>query len=250
MTTKENNNSASRAKRLLFNALQQNEKISVLEAWANVLSPNHVENIDHFEIVKLINALREEIKATKAEVEKLKLPTTLYDNYIEKALKATQVDNLNSAWANYRQYITQEVLLCLGFCAFIFEKDEFLFDDNDISEIEKLVSELEEKLKSGNIDPLLKFFISEQINTLRYSLNEYKIKGAKSFKSVYIAGIGQIVENEELIRSKAGASEINFLKQIWEKIKATTDKAEKLNKTLDTWKKLADKGSEIIGYLS
>lgn len=250
MMTEEKNNSASRAKHLLSIALQQDGNASVFASWVNVLLPKHEKTVDHFEIVRLINALREEIKTTKAEVEKYNLPLHLYDKYFENALKATQVDNLNSAWENYRKYITNEVLLCLSFCAFILQKDEFLFDEKDILEIEELVSDLDKNLEEGNIDPLLKFFISEQIKTLRYSLNEYRIKGAKTFKSVYIAGMAQVIENEELIRNNKDKTEINFLKRVWEKIKITTDKAENFNKGIDTWKKIAEKGKEIIGYLS
>ncbi len=250
MTIKENNNSASRVKQLLSNALQQDGNASVFATWVKVLFPKSEENIDHFEMVKILNALREEIKATRAEAEKLNLPMHLYDKYIDNALRATQVDNLNSAWQNYRQYINNELLLCLSFCAFIFQKDEFLFDEKDILTIEKLVNDLEKNLKEGNIDSLLKYFISEQIKTLRHSLNEYKVKGAKAFKSVYVVGMSQVIENEELIRDNKDKQEIHLLKQLWEKVKITTDKAEKFNKGIGTWKKIAETGKEIIGYLS
>lgn len=250
MEIEENNNSASRVRWLLLNALHESENITILEAWANVLLPEHGENIDHFEIVKLLNSLREEISVVKAEVVKLKVPSHLYEQYVEKALKATKVENLQSPWANYRQYITVDVLLCFSFCAYIVGKDEFSFDDSDINEIDKLISSLNEKIEVGDSDPLLKHFILLQIETLKHSLSEYRIKGTRSFKSTYITGISQIVENEELVRNNSETVEIGALKKIWEKVKSATETAAKANKSLDTWKKLIEKGSEVINYLS
>lgn len=250
MEVDENNNSASRARWILLNASHEHHKKSVLEAWANVLSPDHGENIDHFEIVKLIQALRDEIKATKAEAEKCKIPTNLYEHHIDKALEATQVENLTSQWITYRQFITPDLLLCFSFCAFIFGVDEFSFDEEDIEEIQKLISELELQVDDGAIDPVLKHFVTTQIKTLKHSLNEYRIKGAKAFKSAYVNGVVQVFENEELIKGKTDLSEINLLRKVWEKMKMATEKAASTNKAIDTWVKLIEKGSEVIEHLS
>lgn len=250
MSIEGNNNSASRARCILLNASQQSDRISVLHAWANVLVPDHDENIDHFEVVKLINSLREEILIVKAEAEICSLPNNLYENFLEKALNATQVDNLQGPWSNYCHHITDEVLLCFGFCAHIIAKDEFSFEDQDIDEIEEAITDLKKKIESGKVEPLLKHFITSQIETIRHSLNEYRIRGTKSFKSTYISGISQIVENEDLIRQNSTTSEITSLKKIWEKIKSSTEAAAKANKAIDSWTKLIEKGSDVIDYLS
>jgi len=250
MPDKVNNNAASRAQWLLLNARHERDQVTVLEAWSSVLVEDQEEVADHFEVVKLINSLREEILSVKAEAEKHELPTNLYKHYIEKALKATQVDNLNSPWANYKNNITDDVLLFFSFSAFIIGKDEFSFDDDDIEEIRKLIEDLNNRISEGEIDPLLKHFISLQIETLRHSLNEYHIRGTRAFKNTYITGISQIIENEELIRDNSSTIEIATLKKLWEKIKSSTETAAKANNAIDTWAKLIEKGSDAIGYLS
>ena len=250
MASEENNNAASRTRWILLNAMHENHKIPVLEAWANVLIPEHGPSIDHFELVKLVNSLREEIYSVKAEAKKRGIPSNLYEQYIDKAVKATQVENLTSPWENYRQHITLELLLCLSFCAYIFDVDEFSFDESEIDEIEGLIKELEQQIETGDIDPVLKHFVTTQVNTLKHSLNEYRIKGTKAFKGAYVSGVVQVFENEDLIRGKTDLPEIRLLRTVWQKMKAATEKAAAANKAIESWTKLIEKGSEVIDYLS
>ena len=41
--------------------------------------------------------------------------------------------------------------------------------------------------------------------------------------------MSQVIENEEIIRNNKDKPEIHLLKQLWEKIKITTEKIVKLN---------------------
>lgn len=250
METKENNNCASRTRWLLSNALRENDGTPVIEAWANVLKPNHDPDYDHYEVLKLLDSLREELKLVQSELEKRKVPANLYEPHLKNAFDSTQVNSLGSGWANYRKHITGELLVCLSFAAFIIGENEFQFEDSDIDEIENLINELKESLEDAGIDPVLKQFVSSQVEILSRSLDEYRIKGNKSFKGTYIEGLSQIVENEIVIKTNREDPLVRKLKSVWEKIQQITKKAAEANKTIDTWGKVIDKGSEVMDYLS
>jgi hypothetical protein len=85
---------------------------------------------------------------------------------------------------------------------------------------------------------------------LSRSLDEYRIKGSKTFKGTYIEGLGQIVENERIIKSNSDKPIISKLKLLWEKFQYASKKAAEANKTMDTWGRVLEKGSEVIDYLS
>lgn len=249
MDTPDNNNCASRTRWILLNALHENNSIPAIEAWANVLKPDHDPIYDHYVVLKLLDSLREELKLVRAELEKRKVPINLYEVHLNNAFNSTQVDNLGSSWTNYKKHITGELLVCLSFAAFIIGENEYAYDD-DIDEIVRLVNDLKDSLQSTEIDPVLKRFVISQIEMLSRSLDEYRIKGSKAFKAIYIEGLGQIVENEIVVRSNNDTSAITKLKILWEKIQLVTKKAAEANKTIETWGRIIEKGSEVINFLS
>lgn len=249
MEPKDNNNCASRTRWLLLNALHENDSIPAIEAWANVLMPEHGTDYDHYEVLRLLDSLREELKLVQAELEKRNVPANLYDAHLKNAFDSTQVGNLGAGWANYKKHITGELLVCLSFAAFIIGENEFEFEEDDISEIEKLIKDLRDSISSTVIDPVLKRFISSQVEMLSRSLDEYRIKGSKTFKGTYIEGLGQIVENEIIIKSNSANPAVAKLKSLWGKFQLATKKAAEANKTIDTWGKIMEKGSEVMDYL-
>lgn len=246
----ENNNCASRTRWLLLNALHENDSIPAVEAWANVLKPGRDADFDHYEIVRLLDSLREELTLVRAELERRGVPANLYEAHLKNAFDSTQVNNLGAGWANYKKHITGELLVCLSFAAFIIGENEFEFDDNDISELGKLIADLRESIANTEIDPVLRLFISSQLEMLSRSLDEYRIKGSKAFKRTFIQGLGQILENETVIKSNSDNPSVAKLKSLWEKFQLATRKASEANKTVETWGKIIAKGSEVISYLS
>lgn len=250
METQEINNCASRTRWLLLNALHENDSIPAIEAWANVLKPEHDPDFEHYEIIRLLDSLREELTLVRAELERRGVPANLYETHLKNAFDSTQVNNLGAGWANYKKHITGELLVCLSFAAFLIGENEFEFDDNDIDELGTLIADLRESIANTEIDPVLKRFISSQVEMLSRSLDEYRIKGSKAFKGTYIQGLGQIVENEIVIKSNSDNPSVAKLKSLWEKFQLATRKAAEANKTIETWGKIIEKGSEVMSYLS
>lgn len=246
----ENNNSASRVRWILLNALHENDSIPTIEAWANVLIPDHDAEFDQYEVLDLLKSLREEINFVTVELKKKGVPDSKYEPHIRNALNATQANNISAGWGSCKKFITGEVLVCLSFSDFIIGDDEFKFDEEELEKIEGLIKELKESLGNTEIDPLLKHFVESQIKMLIHSLAEYQIKGCKSLKVTYMEGLGQVIENEDVIRSNFDNPVILKLRNVWEEFKSATEKAAVANKTIETWSKVLGKGAEVIEYLS
>ena len=108
------NNCAGRVKWILTNALHQDGKKPIKEIWSEVLFDVEEYSPDDFEIIRLIESLSSETKLIGVKARKLGLPENLYKPYVEKTLKALNVTNINSAWDNYKKFITSDSrLLCI-----------------------------------------------------------------------------------------------------------------------------------------
>lgn len=241
------NNSATRVHALLLKARSSQDKEITQNVWKAVLTQSN-EQMETYEVVRLVDLLRKEIKSVERGLVKAGVPKPLYSSYLDSALNATSIVSMNSGWANYKKYITNELLLCLRFSEFILEDHEPEFEDESIEEVIKLISELKESLKESDVDPDLFHFVSEQINLLERGLHDVKIRGSKAIQKCYVDGLGEIIEHSELIEENHDKPVVKKLKQAWGHIHSATEKAAKINKAVDTWTKLLGKTSEIIEH--
>ncbi|CAH1545149.1 conserved hypothetical protein [Vibrio rotiferianus] len=242
-------NSATRAHDLLSKARAQKDNTVTATVWKSVLTQSN-ESMDSFEVIRLVNLLRAEIKSVERRLVKAGVPASVYSAHFNSAYNATSIDNVNASWSNFKKYITNELLLCLKFSEFILEEDEPEFDDQSISEIIRLIDELKDSLSQSDADPDLIYFVSEQIKLLERGLHDVKIRGSKAIQKCYVDGLGEILENSELIEENNDKAIVQKLRKAWGHVQDATEKAAQLNKSADTWSKLIDRGSEVIEHLS
>ena len=73
---------------------------------------------------------------------------------------------------------------------------------------------------------------------------------SKAIQKCYLDGLGEILENSELIEENKDAAIVQKLREAWGHVRSATEKAAQLNKSAETWSKIIDRGSEAIEYLS
>jgi len=246
----EKNNSASRARWLLLNARHQNDQVKTVDAWRKVLAYGQGDELDSFEVIRLVELLRKEIKTTERLLAKEGVPENKYKPHIDKAYQATALESVNSSWANYKQHITNELLVCFSFAEFIITDDEPEFDDAEVSKIRELIKELEESLEAGEFSSDLVNFINDQISLLKRGLHDLSIRGSKALQKCYIDGLSEIIENSDVIKENDGTDPIGKLQSAWTHMKSATNKAAELNKSIDTWSKVTEKGATLLDHLS
>jgi len=229
--------------------LHESDRIETIQAWTNVLLP-HRDNVEPFEVLPLINSLKSEIGRAGRQLSAASVPAYLYQTHFEKAYQVTNVNNLSSPWANLKQYITAELLVCLAFAAHIIDEDEPEFNEEELSELETMISDLHDSLSASDIDSDLKHFVQQQISLLRRGLADVRIRGAKAMQKCYVDGLGDIVENAETIKKNSESEVVEKLRTIWASMRSTTERAATLNKSTDTWSKLIDRGSALLEHLS
>lgn len=246
----EKNNAASRSRWVLLNALHQGDGVTTLSAWDEVILGGSGEAIEDFEVIRLVEALRSEIQLAERQLASAGVPESTFKPHFQKAYQATDLKNVNAPWQHYKQYITPEVLLCFSFATHIIPEDEPEFDEEQISEIEKLITDLKESLESTEVDAALRHFVEQQIRLLERGIHDLRIRGSKALKKCYVEGLGEIVENSHTIQEHSNSPIIEKLRKAWHGLQAATEKASEMNKSLETWAKLIEKGSDLIDGFS
>jgi len=246
----EKNNCASRVKWVLTNALHQDGKKTIKEIWNEVLFDSDEYEPDDFEIIRLIETLSNETKLIGVKAKKLGLPDNLYVPYINKAQKSLNITGLNTPWANFKNSISNDVLVCLAFCSFLIDENEIEIDIEEINKIHASLKELREELSKNIDDPMLASFIENQISIISKALAEYNIRGSSALNNGFSSGLTEIIENEETIKENINSSQITKIKDTWNLFQGVTKKAAEANKAVDTWQKILGKGTELIEFIS
>lgn len=249
METNEKNNAASRSRRILEKAFQQQNNQATYRVWNKAILDGD-DSVSTFEITRLVEALKKEIELAERQLAAASVPDSLYKKYFKSAYNAININNLDAAWNNYQKFINSEVLLCFAFAAHIIDEDEPQFDEDQINEIVKLIADLKASLNSTDVDPVLKHFVKDQIILLERGLFDFRVRGSKALMKCYMDGLGEIVENAETIRENSETPIINLLKKTWEYFQTATNKAATLNKSHETWAKLIKKSLEVIDYIT
>lgn len=244
------NNAASRSRWILLNAMHQQNDITTFVAWGEVILTGEHESVEPFEVMRLVEALRSEIQLAERQLASAGVPETIYKHHFQSAYKATDIKNINAPWITCKQYITTELLLCLSFAAHIINEDEPELEEEHISEIEKIITELKESLQSTDIDVVLKHFVEQQITLLERGIHDFRIRGSKALKKCYVDGLGEIIEHEEIIREHSDSFIVGKLKNVWSHVQTATEKAATINKSLGTWTKLIENGSDLLDHFS
>lgn len=239
------NNAASRARNLLIAAKNSKDSLKTVDVWKTVLAHSN-EPVESFEVIRLIELLRSELRSIERTLAKRGVPKQTYSPHFQRAYQATAVENVNAVWSNFKANITNELLVCLQFSEFILNEDEPQFAVEQIEQITQLIQELRLGLEDPGLDPELTHFVSQQISLLERGLRDLKIRGSKAIQKCYVDGLGEILEHSDVLHDNADTPIVNKLKVAWGHVQLATEKAAQLNKSVDTWGKLLERGADVM----
>ena len=209
------NNAASRSRRILLDASKQKDDLRAIDVWRSVLTGND-EAAEPFEVVRLSDSLRKELELAERQLAGADVPEETYRPHFDKAYAAVAIGNTNANWKTYKQHITGELLVCLAFSEHIIPVNEPEFDENEIQKVQSLIDELKEELRISDVDPELSHFLRQQIDLLERGFHDLRVKGSKALQRCYIDGLGEIVENAEIISKHSDERIVNKLKNVWD----------------------------------
>jgi hypothetical protein len=226
-------NPAGRLYKILSMAKGQPDTNKVGDVWALVTG---IENNDIaltkgvLELYSLSQEIQRLIKINEG------LNHTLYLSSFNQIDRSFFPLNLGSTWNLVKQYLTDEALTRLQFCAdelSRFYSEESLAEE-DLKDIVKKTEELFEALYNSTLPDTLRLCLLEEVERVRNAINMYKIKGAKGLKEALQGTIGAVVVNQEELQ-KASTGNADVIKRIGElidKLDSFTSRALKLKRML------------------
>ncbi len=209
-------NPAGRLHKILCEAKKHQDKEKSLDVWAKVLN---VDANDVFvtkavvELYSLSNEIQSLIKMNEDLNHELYLKSF---STIERAFFPL---NLSTSWTHVKQFLNDEALTRLQFCAEQLSQyyAEDTLSEEDLKQIIEKIESLFEVVYSSTIPDVLRLSILEEVERLRYSIIMYRIKGAKGLKEALQGTIGSVVANQEELKA-ASATAPDVLKRLGELI--------------------------------
>jgi hypothetical protein len=227
-------NPAGRLYRILGEAKSQPQNQKVRQVWAKALDCDENDDAEISRRVVEVYSLSKEVKGL---IELLPdLNHELYLKSYERIDKAIFPLNLNSSWQGQQQALSDDLLARLQFCAEELGRhySEETLSDEDLAEVDSLISELFTTISQGDIEIPLRMALLEELEKIRRSLAIYRIKGGRGVKEALQSLLGAVVVNKDAL-SEAGEKNPAMLRKLGslvEKLDAFTARALRLHKVL------------------
>lgn len=229
------NNPAGRLYKLLFEAKRLPDKITVSEAWSKVVGCENDPVLVTKAVVQMYT-LSQEIQSLIRIRDGLN--HNLYLSSFDKLEQAFFPLNLSAHWQSAKQYLTDDALARLQFCAEELSKfySEESLPEEDLQDIINKTDGLFDSLYKSDLPDSIRLILLEEVGRIRNALNMYKITGAKGLKQALQSTIGAVIaNNEELKTASTGPSKdvIQRLGELLDKLDSFTSRAMKLKRILE-----------------
>jgi hypothetical protein len=122
-----------------------------------------------------------------------------------KIEEATQINNLNDSWINYRQHLDEATMTNLAFCAEELSRyeTEKPIDQETLVNLDREINELINKIHNEEfLDPILKTILLDQLTIILRSIQEYRIRGAKGLRESLAYFYGMFFFNHKLLNKE------------------------------------------------
>lgn len=227
-------NPAGRLHRILREAKSQPHNRKVRQVWATVLGCDENDDAEISRRVIEVYSLSNEVKGL---IELLPdLNHELYLKSYNKIDKAIFPLNLNSNWQGQQQALSDDLLARLQFCAEELGRhySEETLSDEDLAEIDDLISDLFSTISQGDIELSLRMALLEELEKIRRALAIYRIKGGRGVKEALQSLLGAVVVNKEALSEEGGKNPamLRKLGTLVEKLDAFTARALRVHKVL------------------
>ncbi len=229
----DDSNPAGRLHKLLSEAKKYPDGNTAGDAWAKITGCEDNPVLITKAVVQMY-LLSQEIQSLIRMRNKLN--HELYLSSFKKLEQAFFPLNLDSKWQLSKQYLTDDVLTKLAFCAQELSSSysEESLSEEDLQDIIKKTDSFFDSLYKSNLPDSIRLVLLEEVERIRSAINMYKIKGAKGLKEALQGTIGAVVANQEDLKtaSKSNADVIERLGELLDKLDSFTSHALKLTRAL------------------
>lgn len=231
----DDNNPAGRLYKLLSEAKKLSDKITVAEAWSKVIGCENDPALVTQAVVQMYS-LSQEIRSLICM--RNDLVHNAYLHSFDKLEQAFFPLNLGANWEIAKQYLTDEALARLEFCAIELSKSysEELLSIEDLQDIINRTDSLFDSLYKSSLPDPIRLILLEEIERIRNALNMYKITGAKGLKQALQGTIGAVVANNEELKTVSTGPNTDVIQRLGElldKLDSFTSRAMKLKRILE-----------------
>lgn len=243
-------NSASRVLDVLKKVKSKKDNERNLAVWSSVF---RIEEQDSdkisFEIANCLKGLHDEIEIIRAHMMTTIFDKILYNNHLDIIKSIFSVHGIQQECKNIKSYISDERILCLGYCTYILPNEELLVESEDITELNSLLSSLESSLSDSILPNYTKNIIQNNIEKIRSALRMYEIVGAKAFKSATDSSIGEIAVNAAAFSDTNDPETITKFGKLLRKTFNITEKIMKADGAITAGINFAHYGAKALGFI-
>ena len=226
-------NPAGRLHKILSQANKRPDQEKVREVWARILDVEQ-EDVALTKAVVELYSLSNEIQSLIRMNDQLN--HELYLKSFNSINRAFFPLNLSANWQSVKQYLNEEALTRLQFCAEQLSQfyTEDALSEEDLKQIIDKTESLFNAVYSSSLPDTLRLSLLEEVERLRSAIAMYKIKGAKGLKEALQGTIGSVVANQEELKSSSDNNPevLQRLGELIDKLDSFTARALKLKKML------------------
>lgn len=190
-------NPAGRLYQIVSSARLQDRSLRVREVWGRVfdISPD-----DDIELLNRLGQLLQLLADAKEKTESLATNKELFLKPFPALCRTLSVGQLDATWQPLVGHLKEETMVGLAHCSELLSEHcaEPVLDEGQLSELQSQVSGLIERILAGDLRRDLKTVLLDQLEALRKSIVEYRIRGIVGLKSALEQSLGNVIWNAEL----------------------------------------------------
>lgn len=236
-------NSASRISALVSNLHLHSSENHLINIWAKALNiEEENQNKKAVMVIEGLSLAHKELIIFNSQLQKSVFTPSVYEPVIQRLELAFSPLLLNSTWGSAHGHLGGDTLTALQIFSQALPNEEANIEPEELRSILEAVAELESMLCVSGLPDRLISLICHHIDMIRTAINEYQIAGAAALRNAFHTAVGEIVESRDVIKEHSSNSAVTKLKEVWEQVDKTTDRAIKAADLLEL-------GSNIVNYL-
>ena len=248
----EKQNVGSRIEKFVLRTRQNNQDKTAIDALAFGLGiADEVQGLDRQHMTAdLVTAVITELRAMKASLIAMGIPSDLVSPYTSNAEQALAVGNFNNSWkTTISNYLNADVLLALKWYAYVLPEDAITTTPEEVAELSDLLTELEQAASRPGIPESLVQFIQKQIASIRLAVQLCPVAGTRPIRDAARAMAFAIHLDDDEIRTNFQHCDPSVAADLGSKLKKTWDKAAQIAGDIDKFGKAGKAALEVGKFL-
>lgn len=205
----QDHNPARRLYKLLVEAKQLNDALTVRQAWAKVF---HLEDESLPAIFYNLVLLQQLVSEVEDAVQGLDVDHTLFLQHMPQIKQILSLPNFDSDWGRAKKPLTEAALVSLQFCSERLSRGfpEKAPHEDEIQSIKEEVDQLYERIISSTLKPSVRSVLLEMVEAMRRAISEYRIRGMKGLRQELFSILERFQRNFDLLKENRNEPEVSM----------------------------------------